>query len=400
MSNNSLKRIKSVLICMIAISLVFPLSSAFAKKRCLKKSNVKAMTRNLYLGADIFKVVEAAFIPNPDDPTGPPIPNPDPYAIPLAVAGVFQTMQFTNFPERAEAIADEIERFKPHVIGLQEVSTYFIQTPGDFLAGNPVQASDLVIDFYSILDAALKARGLNYQAFIVTNADIEMPMFNLDSPTGLSDVRLVDHDMILVRKGLHAKKAYDGNYFFNLSLELGGADVEFTRGYVAVEVKIKGKKYRVVNTHLEIGGQEESEFRVVQAAQMNELLTLLKDEKRPVIMVGDLNSSENDDYFIHAAYGAIVPPYWQAVYDGYFDAWKLQDVYDEGYTYGFNEYVNDPSGELTTRIDHIFVKPKKRNIHKVIADVVGDEIDDMTPSGFWPSDHAGVVAKIRFSHKK
>jgi hypothetical protein len=29
------------------------------------------------------------------------------------------------------------------------------------------------------------------------------------------------------------------------------------------------------------------------------------------------------------------------------------------------------------------------------ADVVGEELTDSTPSGLWPSDHAGVVATLR-----
>jgi hypothetical protein len=33
---------------------------------------------------------------------------------------------------------------------------------------------------------------------------------------------------------------------------------------------------------------------------------------------------------------------------------------------------------------------------KVKATVIGDELQDRTESGLWPSDHAGVVAKIQF----
>ena len=121
-----------------ALGLIVPVASA---KWGYRNKNVKVMTRNLYLGADIFKVVEAAQVP----------PSIDLYAVPRAVAEVYQTMLFTSFESRAEGIADEIARDKPDVIGLQEVSTYYIQTPGDYLAGNPVQAETLVIDFYKVL---------------------------------------------------------------------------------------------------------------------------------------------------------------------------------------------------------------------------------------------------------
>ena len=60
--------------------------------------------------------------------------------MPIAVAEIFQTMQYTNFAELAEAIADEIKTAKPDVIGLQEVETYFLQSPGDMAGGGAVEA--------------------------------------------------------------------------------------------------------------------------------------------------------------------------------------------------------------------------------------------------------------------
>ena len=68
-------------------------------QRFFCKNKVKVMTRNLYLGADIFKVLAAA--QNPDPSLGG-------LGVPIAVAELFQTVQYTNFPERAEAIAREI----------------------------------------------------------------------------------------------------------------------------------------------------------------------------------------------------------------------------------------------------------------------------------------------------
>jgi len=84
------------------------------------------------------------------------------------------------------------------------------------------------------------------------------------------------------------------------------------------------------------------------------------------------------------------------------DAWLEQSKYDEGYTSGFDEYVSDPDAELTTRIDLVFLDPGDLTIDKVKCDVVGDEVSDMVPNpndpGFylWPSDHAGVFAKVKF----
>lgn len=401
MNLNSLQKFRLILIWVVAACLVFPLSSAIAKRGGNHKTQVKVMTRNLYLGADIFRVVEAAQNPNPD---------PDGLDIPRAVADVFRIMQETNFNDRAEAIADEVLKTKPHVIGIQEASTYYIQTPGDFLAGNPVQANTVFIDFYTVLNEALEARGLYYDAYAVTNADIELPMVDPEAgpPYYLSDVRLVDHDMILVKKNLKSWEVVTGNYETQLELDLGDTSVAFTRGYLIVDVEIKRNEYRFVNTHLEVRSSPGSVFRLAQSAQMFELLTtiggLSVDGPPQVIMIGDFNSSPEDipgeaiDPSDEQS-KPYVPPYMLAKLYGYADAWLQQKKYDEGYTSGFDELVSDPTAELTTRIDHVFLGPNGYKIEKVKSDVVGDEVKDMTPNGLWPSDHAGVVAKIKFSQK-
>jgi len=377
-------------LCILVLMLALP-SSAFSED-----IKFKTMTRNLYLGADIFKVVEAS--------------QTNPNLIPYAVAEVYQTMLFTNFWARAEALADEIAAAKPQIIGLQEVSTYYIQTPGDFMAGNPTQANALVIDFYTVLDAALKARRMEYTAFTVTNADIEMPMIDPASPTYLSDVRLVDHDVILVKKGHDAVEVLNGNYQAQLELDLGGTTATFTRGYLAVDVNIKDTEYRFVNTHLEVRSAPESVFRYFQSLQMQELVGTIDYlsylDPKPVIMVGDFNSSIEDEEgdWVHPEYGPLpyTPPYMQAVDAGYLDTWLMQSKYDEGYTSGFDEDVSDPAAQLTSRIDLVFIDPLDQVLDKVKCDVVGDEVFDMIPNpnapGYylWPSDHAGVFAKVKF----
>jgi hypothetical protein len=41
-----------------------------------------------------------------------------------------------------------------------------------------------------------------------------------------------------------------------------------------------------------------------------------------------------------------------------------------------------------------------RRIHAVAAEVIGDEESDRSsPTGFWPADHAGVVATLRLGKR-
>jgi len=342
---------------------------------------VKVMSRNLYLGADIFSVTAAA-------------ENPDPLAVPLAVAEVFQTMQYTNFPARAQALADEIARYRPHAVGLQEVSTIRQQIPGDFLIGNPAPAEEMVADYLEILMAALVERGLDYQVVAVSsNADVELPMLAGVTPEGapmFNDVRLTDRDVILVRSDVDTSNSLANHFTYNAATEIGGVSLEFTRGYTAVDMNVKGEDYRFVNTHLEVGGEPGSDFAQLQAAQMYELLTVLSYETKPTLLVGDFNSSPED---------ALGQPYSQAIGAGYVDLWTQRKRQADGFTCCFNDMVDDAETALYERIDHVFLNPKDKQVVKVKAKVVGDDPVDMTTTepALWPSDHAGVVVKVKFS---
>ncbi len=105
------------------------------------------MTQNLYLGSSLGPALEAA----------------TPEAFVEGVARIYATVQYTNFPQRAEAIADEIQENEPDLIGLQEVTKW---TTGGV---NPPPG----YDFLAILENDLQARGLHYTtAAIAHNANI------------------------------------------------------------------------------------------------------------------------------------------------------------------------------------------------------------------------------------
>jgi endonuclease/exonuclease/phosphatase family metal-dependent hydrolase len=386
---------KSILNLLVAISMALLIAAGAASSAMAqdKGPEIKVMTWNLYLGADILKVVEAAI--------------GSPWLVPVAVAEVYQTMLFTNFRVRAEAIADIIAKNKPQVIGLQEVSIFYKQTPGDFIFGNPTQANDVVIDFYEVLNEALLKRGMVYDAFESINSDVELPMLDNESPTHFSDVRLVDRDMVLVKRGYDASLLLADKYSNNLTLDLYWVKLKFARGFLIVDVDIKGQIFRFVNTHLEVSGRPGSVFRLFQDVQMQELIGTLAgvsaEDPKPIVLVGDFNSSPEDEEGDYMGF-PYVPPYMQAVDAGFLDAWLLQrGKHDEGYTFGFDETLRDPKAELTSRIDLIFVVPHDLFIDKVKCDVVGNKVSDMVPKlktpiheRLWPSDHAGVVGYFKF----
>ncbi len=342
------------------IAAVLALSPALAKEPFpANAGKVVAMTQNLYVGADIFRVF------------GVP-----PALIPLEIAAIFQTVQDTDFAARAEAIADEVARTRPDLIGLQEVSLIRLQSPGDFFLGNPIPATDVAFDYLEILLLALADRGLDYEiAGIVENTDVELPMLQ---PTGLDDIRLTDHDVILARSGVATANPTAVNSAVAVVLNLGGIPIEFKRGFVAVDATVAKRTHRFVNTHLEVAAFGP----LVQGAQAQELIATLAAETLPVILVGDFNVEPGD------------PVYANLVNAGYQDAWVLrQGPFEPGFTCCQSETLDNAASLHDRRIDFIFVGHDA--VGPVQAETLGDEQTDRTPSGLWLSDHAGVAAKIK-----
>ena len=368
---------------------------------------IDVMTANLYLGADIFRIVEAAA------DTGNPL------AIPTAVTGVFGIVQATNFPERAEAIADSIMKRRPQVIGLQEVSWY---RTGPYDGG--VDATYTVYDFLEILMNALAARGLDYRvAGEVTNADVEAPMF-VSAEGDLADLRLTDRDVILVRGDVQTGAPFAGNYSTNAGFALGDSFVYFTRGYVMVPVNVMGRSYLFVNSHLETRLESflpMSVGRVFQFAQSAELagtVAFLNTNvfgNLPVILVGDLNSDPNDQpvdvpdwahgepLYIPDDITVLYPPYQVFAGAGYTDTWTVRKGRrDSGETCCHDEALDNTHENFYERIDHVLFRDSSESVvlGPVQSEVINDSWKDKTASGLWQSDHGFVSASLKLKPLK
>lgn len=340
---------------------------------------VTVMTWNIYVGADVDVVLSAAA-----------------EEVPFKVAEPFQMVQQTNFPERAEAIARQIRRSRPHLVGLQEVSLIRRQSPGDFLIGNPNPAEEVVYDYLEILMAALKAQGLHYKvAGRVQNADVELPMLVDPQPPAFDDVRLTDFDVVLARDDVQVSEVTEANYQARLIIPFGADPqnpdfvIEIPRGFVAVTARVGRKTYRFANTHLEPAGIPQ--LLPIQLGQAQELAAALQEATDPVILLGDFNSRATSG-----------ETYQFLVSEGYVDVWtrNLLPGQGPGYTNPHDADLRNDEIKLNQRIDLIFVRNKLRFrdrqvIGPVFAYVVGDEFRDRTSSGLWPSDHAGVVARLR-----
>ena len=324
------------------------------------KRQLDVMTRNLYLGSSLEPALAAT----------------SQLEFVVAVAQIYGTVLFTDFPARAGAVADEIAATTPDLIGLQEVSLWETAGPG----------APPGIDFLQVLLAALDAEGLNYSVAAVSeNATIGPAPLALcdvfDPATGvpLCVITFSDRDVILVNddtEGLEVANPQSGLFDAQAVLDTPVGPLSFDRGWASVDGTFEGKKFRFVNTHFETEA-----FPDVQEEQAREFLAGPAKAGGAVIAVGDFNSAA--DGTNTASYAILTKSYFD-------DAWDLNPA-DDGLTCCQDGALINPTSELDKRIDLVLTHGASRALS---AEVVGDTPFQAVPP-FWASDHAGVVATIR-----
>ncbi len=357
---------------------------------------LKVMTWNVYVGANLDPLLVA-----PAE------------EIPAEVTKAFQQLVSTNFRERARAIARKVAYSRPHLIGLQEISKVRLQLASDFFTNPMPNARYVLYDYLDILLRALRARGLHYRvAGLIENADVELPMVVSADPLLFSDVRLTDFDVVLARSDVVIEDVDVGNYFVHLVVPVEHPThpdfaIDVKRGYVSVDATVGGRTYRFANTHLEpyqprdemcpLFGVPAPCPEILQLAQAAELVQAVHTQAYPVIVVGDLNThgptpTRPEPGLAYLALTAPVP-----VGAGLFDVWNenlLPPGRHDGLTNQHDADLRNATVDFTKRIDLILTSVDPTSVY---AWVVGDNQWDRTfPQFLWPSDHAGVVARLKF----
>ena len=334
------------------------------------KRDLTVMTQNMYLGSSLNPALEAT----------------TPEAFVEAVARIYATVQYTNFPQRAEAIADEVQENEPDLIGLQEVSKW---TTGGL---NPPAG----YDFLAILENDLEARGLHYTAAsIAHNAKIGPAPLALaeqgcvqPGPTITCSVELEDRDVILVNDdtpGLTWSNPQSGRYATQQSIESPVGPLSFDRGWASIDARLKHQPFHFVDTHLET-----EESPLVQQTQAAEFLAG-PAKGGTVVVTGDFNSASD---------GSTTTSYAQLTAPGKFrDSWNEKllgpgnSCCQESNTPPLAPgALNNPVSTLRTRIDLILSRGAARSDGDD-AELIGDSPFQATPP-FWSSDHAGVVSVL------
>jgi endonuclease/exonuclease/phosphatase family metal-dependent hydrolase len=179
---------------------------------------------------------------------------------------------------------------------------------------------------------------------------------------------------------LTLSNATAGTFAARLALPVGPALVPVLRGWSTVDVEYRGRAFRFANTHLEAFDP------AVRLHQARELAAALAPSPVPVVLAGDLNTLRFD---VADAYGVLLGR-------GFVDAWVGAMGLAPWATAGqAPDLDNDPS-----RLDHTVDYVLHDRVACVWAvpgsgEILGEEPGDRTPSGLWPSDHAGVVVDLR-----
>jgi endonuclease/exonuclease/phosphatase family metal-dependent hydrolase len=283
----------AMLLCLAAIPSVWAASD---------KRVVEVMTWNIDAGTDLLYVAAEGL---------------------AGVEPTYLEIKDINFSDRADLLAAEIEDQKPYLISLQEVTRWIASS-----AQEPEK--NLSVDQLDLLMSALAARGQHYEVVAVNQlSDITLPVNPASDSTFM--LRYTDRDVVLARSDLKRSELDISNIRINRYQTILNFPVPETtlvvpilRGWISADVKIRGKRVRFVNTHLE------SFNPTIQEAQAQELVGIMNQTKLPVVLAGDFNSNADQ---AGSDYPDDTPTYGDMLEAGYKDVWSELHPDDPGYTW-------------------------------------------------------------------
>jgi len=320
---------------------------------------LRVMTYNLYLGADLQPIITAP----PDQ-------------VLTEAKEAWQHVKATNFRLRAEAIADLITEERPDLVGLQEVALWQTAPIDD-----PTHLTTKY-DFLQVLLKELEHNGTPYEAAA------RNPFFSAMAPMSEDQlVRFTDRNVIIAPEDRSEETFAVTNpvsvvYQARIPLMLLGNPFDVTRGYATVDVRFHGSWVRFATT------QPEAYSVLVRQAQAAELAGALSASPYDVIIAGDINSERD---FAGDSYQILIGA-------GYTDVWVETMPGIDDFTASFGDDLVGPPSELDHTVDYV-LRSTEGSLDGVdgSGEIVGEELDDQTATGWWPSDHAGAVVSIDIS---
>jgi endonuclease/exonuclease/phosphatase family metal-dependent hydrolase len=364
-------------------------AGAFPAAAAAKPANVKVMSRNVYLGADLGPGTTATGLQE----------------LANAAGVILSEVDQNAFATRAKGLAAEIRQRNPHLVGLQEVALW--RTGPCTNIPIPPKATDVRYDFLDLLLDELN-RGRNRYRAVVTQNEFDFEVYvNQDGnestaapgcPLGSElNGRLTMRDVILARRGgVKTSRARSDNFDTLLQVRPGGVPVDVTRGWTRVDAKVKSRRFRFVNTHLEAFDNQAANGRnngpdvgngEIREAQARELFAPggPARSKRRVILLGDLNSD------VETAIRPGDERAFQSLLDADFVVRGPRDPFSCCLNSSLlTETGGGAAGDFDHIVDHILTDtPRKVRLRS-------SAVTGLAPvNGFWSSDHAGVFSSLR-----
>lgn len=354
-------------LCLALTAVLGPLLTvmpANAQYRSDDERHLRVMTYNVNEGTDFLQVQAAT--------------NESQFLV--AVGETITQVRETNPPVRMHAIARQIFERGPALVSLEELDQWY-SGPFDPATG---QCGPVTLEFDMVQELmdALADQGAHYEVAVEGQQYAFPPTPGLILPSTFLCVQVVNHVAILARTDLDSSKFQWHNpqtaqYVSELLFPTPLGTLPLPRAWVSVDAQFHDRAFRFIGTHLE------SVVPEIREAQGAELRAGPANTYLPVILAMDSNSQ------------AFPLPQDQTYLDfiaaGFKDSWADLFPLKPGLTCCQAELDNNPVSQLYQRIDLIltFGKAEARKI-----DRFNDQPSDRTPQGLWPSDHAGVFARV------
>jgi hypothetical protein len=324
--------------------------------------------------------------------------------IQYAAGAAFARVLANDFASRAAAIAAEADRFAPHLIGLQEVTLFEVF---DGVSFTPI------LDYEAILlaalgpDYAVAARSENFQTPVLPVTLPDVPCFSDQSCAPPPDcafigecllIRLTDFDLVVARSDVETVNPQANRFTYNLGAPpfLDPAiPFPIYRGWASIDATIDGLTLRFASTHLEPADRADGsivpELEALQRLQAGELAASVGTDL-PIVAVGDFNTD---------AYGASTATYEDLLSFGFEDAWSQSGG---GMTCCQTEDLSIRKPIRDRRVDLILLRGEfglgQPGVDGAVRTrVLGNRPADLSETGLWPSDHAGVLATMKLPRR-
>ena len=362
---------------------------------------VTVMSRNIYLGADVGVALE--LIPN----------------MPAAAQFMWDQVNENDFSKRSIALAAEIKKYQPDVIGLQEATIWYCKK----------NAWSKKTEVFNFTDQLLQALDGDYVLASKDGTTAFNPGYSINPIPFLTIVKDSTRfqkifgqdkaacgfqigDALAIKKSLAGEVIRVGNTEYEASYSIVPTLMTIYRGYTWADIKIAGTPVRFISTHLESIWDEN---KVPNAAkQAMQLIDDVKETRMPLVIIGDFNSDPRDPRPSNAANPGLQPTASEECPAGNSkcNAYRLMQeagFNDAGpdasdpttYTWGMDALLTGPDPDrlkagqamgneygFTDRLDYIFTKN-------------GVDVTTSQVTGFkapYATDHAGVFAEFSITN--